>query len=109
MSSHTAKEQRQPRIRKPIRSEHINKESFAQNLPTGTEFWSNLPDDNLNTLCEKIANVETGYLAVDGKNLIPTDGKIISQRKILQDSGAVFVIVLLSTSGEILDIDLSRI
>ena len=55
--SHTAKEQRQPRIRKPIRSEHINKESFAQNLPTGTEFWSNLPDDNLKTLCEKIANV----------------------------------------------------
>tara|TARA_B110000259_G_scaffold182219_1_gene225474 strand:+ start:14482 stop:16200 length:1719 start_codon:yes stop_codon:yes gene_type:complete len=59
--------------------------------------------------CEKIANVETGYLAVDGKNLIPTDGKIISQRKILQDSGAVFVIVLLSTSGEILDIDLKSV
>jgi ribonuclease J len=59
--------------------------------------------------CQKIANVETGYLAVDGKNLIPRDGKIISQRKILQESGAIFVAILLSTKGDILDIDFKAV
>jgi ribonuclease J len=59
--------------------------------------------------CQKIANVETGYLAVDGKNLIPRDGKIISQRRILQESGAIFVAILLSTKGDILDIDFKAV
>lgn len=59
--------------------------------------------------CHKIANVETGYLAVDGKNLVPCDGKIISQRKILQEAGAIFVAILLSTKGNILDIDLRAV
>ena len=59
--------------------------------------------------CHKIGNVETGYLAVDGKNLVPCDGKIISQRKILQEAGAVFVAILLSTKGDILDIDLKAV
>jgi ribonuclease J len=59
--------------------------------------------------CQKIANVETGYLAVDGKNLVPCDGKIISQRKILQEAGVIFVAILLSNKGNILDIDLKAV
>ena len=59
--------------------------------------------------CQKIATVETGYLAVDGKNLVATDGKVIAQRKKLQDAGAIFASILISTKGDIVDIDIRSV
>ncbi|MDA7705077.1 ribonuclease J [Rickettsiales bacterium] len=59
--------------------------------------------------CKKIANVETGYLAVDGKNLIPMEGKVIFQRKQLQEAGAIFASILLSVKGDILDVNVKSV
>ncbi len=46
-----------------------------------------------------IGNVESGYIAIDGTSLIPTDSDIIRMRRKLRDDGAVFVSVTLDEKG----------
>ena len=48
-------------------------------------------------------------MAVDCKNLVATDGKVIAQRKKLQDAGAIFASILISTKGDIVDIDIRSV
>lgn len=46
-----------------------------------------------------IGKVHSGYIAVDGSSLIPTDSDVISMRRKLRDDGVVFVSVTLDKDG----------
>jgi len=48
-----------------------------------------------------IGKVHSGYIAIDGLSLIPTDGDIIRTRRKLRDDGAVFVSVVIDRDGEL--------
>jgi len=49
-----------------------------------------------------IGTVQSGYIAVDGTSLIPTDSIIIRQRRKLRDDGALFAGVVMSKQNELL-------
>jgi ribonuclease J len=48
-----------------------------------------------------IGKVKSGYIAIDGLSLIPSDGDIIRTRRKLRDEGALFVSVVLDNKGEL--------
>jgi len=48
-----------------------------------------------------IGKVHSGYIAIDGSSLIPTDGEVIRMRRKLRDDGAVFVSLALDKDGEL--------
>jgi ribonuclease J len=48
-----------------------------------------------------IGKVPSGYIAVDGTSLIPTDGDVIRTRRKLRDDGALFVSLVLGKNGEL--------
>ncbi len=48
-----------------------------------------------------IGEVHSGYVAIDGSSLIPTDGEVIRTRRKLRDDGAVFVSLTLDKDGEL--------
>lgn len=48
-----------------------------------------------------IGRVHSGYIAVDGSSLIPTDGEVIRTRRKLRDDGAVFVSIVIDKGGEL--------
>ncbi|MDE3060627.1 MAG: ribonuclease J, partial [Pseudomonadota bacterium] len=48
-----------------------------------------------------IGKVKSGYIAIDGSSLIPTDSDIIRTRRKLRDDGALFVSVVLGKNGEL--------
>lgn len=48
-----------------------------------------------------IGKVPSGYIAVDGTSLIPTDGDVIRTRRKLRDDGALFVSLVFGKNGEL--------
>jgi ribonuclease J len=48
-----------------------------------------------------IGEVHSGYVAIDGSSLIPTDGDVIRTRRKLRDDGAVFVSLTVDKDGEL--------
>jgi ribonuclease J len=48
-----------------------------------------------------VGNVQSGYIAVDGTSLIPTDGDVIRTRRKLRDDGAIFASVIIGRDGEL--------
>lgn len=48
-----------------------------------------------------IGKVHSGYIAIDGSSLIPTDGEVLRMRRKLRDDGAVFVSLTLDKHGEL--------
>ncbi|MEQ1788851.1 MAG: ribonuclease J [Rickettsiales bacterium] len=48
-----------------------------------------------------IGKVHSGYVAIDGSSLIPTDGDVIRTRRKLRDDGAVFVSIILDKDGDL--------
>ncbi len=48
-----------------------------------------------------IGKVASGYIAVDGSSLIPTDGDVIRTRRKLRDDGALFISIVLDDRGEL--------
>jgi ribonuclease J len=48
-----------------------------------------------------IGKVHSGYIAVDGSSLIPTDAEVIRTRRKLRDDGAVFISITLEKNGEL--------
>jgi ribonuclease J len=46
-----------------------------------------------------IGKVESGYIAIDGASMIPTDGDVIRTRRKLRDDGALFVSVAVHEKG----------
>lgn len=48
-----------------------------------------------------IGEVHSGYVAIDGSSLIPTDGEVIRTRRKLRDDGAVFISLTLDKDGEL--------
>ncbi len=46
-----------------------------------------------------IGKVHSGYVAIDGSSLIPTDGDVIRTRRKLRDDGAVFLSITLDKDG----------
>lgn len=46
-----------------------------------------------------VGNVKSGYIAVDGLSLVPSDGNVIRTRRKLRDDGAVFVSVAVADGG----------
>lgn len=48
-----------------------------------------------------IGMVESGYLAVDGNALIPTESSIIKTRRRLRDDGAIFVSLVMDKKGNL--------
>ena len=48
-----------------------------------------------------IGNVDSGYIAIDGTSMIPTDGDVIRTRRRLRDEGAVFVSVSLGQQVQV--------
>lgn len=48
-----------------------------------------------------IGKVDSGYVAIDGTSLIPTDGDILRQRRKLRDDGAVFVSFAVNKKNEL--------
>ena len=49
-----------------------------------------------------IGTVTSGYFGVDGKQLIALNGKVISQRRRLQDSGIVIAMIVINSVGKLL-------
>lgn len=49
-----------------------------------------------------IGQVESGYVAVDGSSLIPTDGSVIKTRRKLRDEGVVFASIVLDERGSLI-------
>ena len=49
-----------------------------------------------------IGKVQSGYVAIDGSSMIPTDGDIIRTRRKLRDDGAVFVSVVLGKNSDLM-------
>ncbi len=47
-----------------------------------------------------VGEVHSGYIAIDGSSLIPTDGEVIRTRRKLRDDGAVFVSIAMDKHGE---------
>lgn len=48
-----------------------------------------------------VGKVESGYLAVDGNSLIPTDGNIIKDRRRMRDNGAVMISFAVDRFGKL--------
>jgi ribonuclease J len=48
-----------------------------------------------------IGMVDSGYIAIDGTSMIPTDGDVIRTRRRLRDEGAVFVSIALGQRSEV--------
>ena len=46
-----------------------------------------------------VGKVHSGYVAIDGSSLIPTDGDVIKTRRKLRDDGAVFVSIALDKNS----------
>ena len=49
-----------------------------------------------------VGKVQSGYIAVDGTSLIPTDGEIIRTRRKLRDDGCLLVSLVFGKDGELL-------
>ncbi|MDE3016392.1 MAG: ribonuclease J [Pseudomonadota bacterium] len=54
-----------------------------------------------------IGKVHSGYVAIDGTSLIPTDGDVIRTRRKLRDDGAVFASVAVAKNGEVKQVRLA--
>lgn len=54
-----------------------------------------------------VADVESGYTAIDGLSMIPADGEILRTRRKLRDEGMVAVSLAIGQAGELLDLQLS--
>ncbi len=50
---------------------------------------------------EPLKHVRSGYLAVDGKQLLDTEGRVIKARRRMQREGIVFVGIVLSRNGKV--------
>ena len=48
-----------------------------------------------------IGTVHSGYIAVDGNSLIPTDGEVIRTRRKLRDDGCIFISAVVNQIGEL--------
>jgi len=48
-----------------------------------------------------IGKVHSGYVAIDGNSLIPTDGEVIRTRRKLRDDGAVFLSIVIDKDNEL--------
>jgi ribonuclease J len=53
-----------------------------------------------------IGQVHSGYIAVDGSSLIPTDGEVIRTRRRLRDDGVVFVSLSFGLDGQLAPVQL---
>ena len=49
-----------------------------------------------------IGTVHSGYIAVDGSSMIPTDGEVIRTRRKLRDDGGIFISAVVNQKGELL-------
>jgi ribonuclease J len=49
-----------------------------------------------------IGKVPSGYIAIDGLSLIPTDGEVIRTRRKLRDDGAIFISIVINKDGTLL-------
>lgn len=52
--------------------------------------------------CEEVGFVKSGYLAVDGKQLIDIDGEVIRERKKLQQAGIVMISAVVNSQLQLL-------
>lgn len=57
--------------------------------------------DDLND-CKKIGNVKSGYLGVDGHQLIDLESQVIKERKKLQEAGIITISLVLDTNIKLL-------
>ncbi len=48
-----------------------------------------------------IGQVHSGYIAIDGVSMIPTDGQIIRSRRKLRDDGVIFVSLVVNKNNEL--------
>ena len=53
-----------------------------------------------------IGQVPTGYMAIDGRQLIPLEGEIIKTRNKLQFAGIVIVVVVIKTETKHIDVEI---
>jgi ribonuclease J len=49
-----------------------------------------------------IGKVHSGYIAIDGASLIPTDGEVMKTRRKLRDDGAVFASIVIGKNGDLM-------
>lgn len=49
-----------------------------------------------------VGQVHSGYIAIDGSSLIPTDGEVIRVRRKLRDDGAVFISAVIDQKGSLM-------
>lgn len=94
-----------PRIAVPTHGEprHLHEHAkFARNLGVkeaveahnGAVIWLEEGEASV------VGEVHSGYIAIDGSSLIPTDGEVIRTRRKLRDDGAVFVSIAMDKHGE---------
>ncbi len=50
----------------------------------------------------EVGMVHSGYIAIDGNSLIPTDSPVIKARRKLRDDGVIFATVAVSARGELM-------
>ncbi len=95
-----------PRIAVPTHGEprHLHEHAkFARNLGVkeaveahnGAVIWLEEGEASV------VGEVHSGYIAIDGSSLIPTDGEVIRTRRKLRDDGAVFVSIAMDKHGEL--------
>lgn len=54
-----------------------------------------------------IGRVDSGYVAIDGTSLIPSDGEIMRTRRRLRDEGAIFVSAVIDKQGKLAEASLT--
>jgi len=53
------------------------------------------------------AEVESGYVAVDGKSLLPVDGPVMRTRRKIKDESVIFLSMMIADNNELLEVQAS--
>lgn len=96
----------QPRIAIPVHGEarHLHEHvAFAKALqvPEAVECENGMAIRLAPGKAEVVGKVKSGYIALDGNSMIPTDSSIIRDRRKLRSDGAVFVSFVVDRDGEL--------
>ncbi|WPX97583.1 ribonuclease J [Candidatus Fokinia crypta] len=79
----------------------VNPEMASVLLKCGQVISLNPKAKNKEELMHTLGDVESGYLAVDGKNLISSDSIVIKDRKVMMENGLVVVLLFLNSNNRI--------
>ncbi|MCC7259750.1 MAG: ribonuclease J [Alphaproteobacteria bacterium] len=96
----------QPRIAVPVHGEprHLHEHvAFAKALqvPEAVEGENGMAIRLAPGKPEVVGQVKSGYIALDGNSMIPTDSSIIRDRRKLRNDGAVFVSFVVDRDGDL--------